>query len=195
MAYEHDVQHPNSKIKLLMRGSLGSDPFPPRESLRDNEWQELISIPTNASFISAQISRMGGTKRLNTSTTIRLRMANPKSTTDLEWELVVYISFEHAHIWGLTQNNPYGITFLQNKSIFRGPWIRKIETLTIGFPEPLHFQGVERDEEGLSHHGLCLDVYNTDLNVEKIYANVIYSGYLERDPEGTGAGGGELDFP
>lgn len=80
---------------------------------------ELITLRGPGTFISAQISKQGGTNDL---TFVSL---------DIDGKNVVSLSMAAAENWGLTANNPYGLALLKSKV--------GIETLTIGYPFPLNF--------------------------------------------------------
>jgi hypothetical protein len=80
---------------------------------------ELVTLKGPGTFVSAEISKQGGTNDL---TFIIL---------DIDGKNVVNLSVAAAKNWGLTQNNPYGLVLLESEA--------GIKTLTIGYPFPLNF--------------------------------------------------------
>jgi len=81
---------------------------------------ELVSLKGPGTFVSAQITKQGGTNDL---TFVNL---------DIDGKNVVNVSIAALKNWGLTQNNPYGLVLLQSTG--------DLKTFTIGFPYPLHFK-------------------------------------------------------
>ncbi|MEE9355145.1 MAG: hypothetical protein V3U75_06100 [Methylococcaceae bacterium] len=81
---------------------------------------ELIFLKGRGKFISAQISKQGGTNDL---TFVIL---------DIDGKNVVNISIAALKNIGLAENNPYGLVLLQSKG--------NPKTFTIGFSTPLIFR-------------------------------------------------------
>jgi hypothetical protein len=80
---------------------------------------ELVTLKGPGTFISAEISKQGGTNDL---TFIIL---------DIDGKNVVDLSVAALKNLGLTQDNPYGLVLLESEA--------GIKTLTIGYPFPLNF--------------------------------------------------------
>lgn len=80
---------------------------------------KLVTLKGPGKFISAEISKQGGTNDL---TFVIL---------DIDGNNVVNLSVAAARNWGLTQHNSYGLVLLESAA--------GIKTLTIGFPYPLQF--------------------------------------------------------
>jgi hypothetical protein len=111
------------KVKVGVDTCLNGICFPERtEGLKapapKGEY-ELVTIKGPGTFISAEISKQGGT---NDITFISL---------DIDGKNVVNLSVAAAANWGLTQDNPYGLVLLKSAA--------GIKTLTIGYPFPLNF--------------------------------------------------------
>lgn len=102
----------------------------------------LVSLEGPGVFLGAQITKQGGT---NGITFVIL---------DIDGRNVTNISFAAAKNAGLTQQNPYGLVYLDS-----GP----LETLTVGFPSPLHFDST-----------LELRVTVDEDDVVQILANIIH---------------------
>ncbi len=173
----HGVEFPKRfwNLKLKTTGD------PDKKIIRD-KWEMYIRLNGSGSFISAQISKKSvgaDTTDSNKYIVIRLR---------LDDQIIVQQSFKTTRKMGLTQNNPYGITVLEGESSGDEESKKEIDTLTIGFAEPLYFR-----------HNLFLDLWVTDDAVEKIFTSVIsgFSGTMASgfDGEGGGGGGGEPMFP
>jgi hypothetical protein len=81
---------------------------------------ELVTLKGPGTFVSAQITKQGGTNDL---TFIIL---------DLDGKNIVDYSMIAAENAGLTQANPYGIVCLKSAA--------GLKTLTIGYPYPLSFE-------------------------------------------------------
>lgn len=81
---------------------------------------ELIFLEGRGKFVSAQITKQGGTNDL---TFVKL---------DIDGRNVVNISIAALRNIGLTENNPYGLVLLQSKG--------DPKTFTIGFSTPLIFR-------------------------------------------------------
>lgn len=142
-------------------------------SIDDNSssaWLNLFTpIVAEGSFISARVTRVGGTNSRNDLTTIRLRLSD---------ETAVKMSFEHALYMGLTHNNPYGVMITSRKKKHKCGL--RVETLTFGFPQPLYFET-----------SLMLQAHISDRSVERIFAEVIYNS--SDDPGDTEAGSGRIE--
>ena len=80
---------------------------------------ELVTLKGPGTFVSAEISKQGGTNDL---TFIIL---------DIDGKNVVNLSVAALKNLGLTQDNPYGLVLLESEA--------GIKTLTIGYPFPLNF--------------------------------------------------------
>jgi hypothetical protein len=102
----------------------------------------LVDLKGPGLFIAAAITKQGGSNDL---TFVIL---------DLDGKNVTNLSFAAAKNAGLTQQNPYGIACLQSD---------KLQTLTVGYPLPLHF-----DRE------LKLSVKVNEDGVVQILGNVIH---------------------
>lgn len=102
----------------------------------------LVDLKGPGLFIAAAITKQGGSNDL---TFVIL---------DLDGKNVTNLSFAAAKNAGLTQQNPYGIVCLQSD---------KLQTLTVGYPVPLHF-----DRE------LKLSVKVNEDGVVQILGNVIH---------------------
>ncbi|MFQ5649323.1 MAG: hypothetical protein ACE5IY_05220 [bacterium] len=122
--------------------------------------------PINSTFISAQVSKLGGDGH---NTTIILA---------IDGRVVFRESFKTVETLGLKKrNNPYGVVFHKGK--------KGVRTLTIGFSVPLFF---------LSKLELYAKVEEDD--VSKIVSNVIWGTEGSGDGEPpNGPGGGEDPFP
>jgi hypothetical protein len=103
---------------------------------------KLVSLKGPGLFLAAEITKQGGSNDL---TFVIL---------DIDGRNVTNLSYAAARNAGLTQQNPYGIVYLQAD---------KLETLTVGFPSPLRF---ERE--------LNLSVKVNEDGVVQILANVIH---------------------
>lgn len=95
---------------------------------------ELIVLQGPGTFLSAEISKQGGTNDL---TFIML---------EIDGKNVVNLSVAAAKNWGLTHDNPYGLVLVKSTG--------EIKTLTIGFSCPLQFNSdlklkVDVQEEGV----------------------------------------------
>ena len=81
---------------------------------------DLVTLKGPGTFISAEISKQGGTNDL---TFVIL---------DIDGKNVVNISVAAARNVGLTQDNPFGLVLLNPTA--------EVKTLTIGYSTPLQFQ-------------------------------------------------------
>ena len=102
----------------------------------------LVSLKGPGVFLGAQVTKQGGT---NGITFVIL---------DIDGRKVTNYSFAAAKNAGLTQQNPYGLVYLDS-----GP----LETVTVGFPSPLRFEST-----------LELKVTVNEEDVVQILANVIH---------------------
>jgi len=102
----------------------------------------LVSLKGPGVFLGAQVTKQGGT---NGITFVIL---------DIDGRNVTNYSFAAAKNAGLTQQNPYGLVYLDS-----GP----LETVTVGFPSPLRFESI-----------LELKVTVNEEDVVQILANVIH---------------------
>ena len=102
----------------------------------------LVSLEGPGVFLGAQVTKQGGTNGLTFV------------TMDIDGRNVTNYSFAAAKNAGLTQQNPYGLVFLDS-----GP----LETVTVGFPSPLRFKSA-----------LELKVTVKEEDVVQIVANVIH---------------------
>lgn len=102
----------------------------------------LVSLKGPGLFLAAEVVKQGGSNDL---TFVIL---------DIDGRNVTNLSYAAARNSGLTQQNPYGIVYLQAD---------KLETITIGYPSPLRF---ERE--------LNLSVKVNEDGVVQILANVIH---------------------
>jgi hypothetical protein len=102
----------------------------------------LVSLEGPGVFLGAMVTKQGGTNGL---TFVIL---------DVDGRNVTNYSFAAAKNAGLTQQNPYGLVFLDS-----GP----LETVTVGFPSPLRFEEV-----------LELKVTVKEDDIAQIVANVIH---------------------
>lgn len=102
----------------------------------------LVSLEGPGVFLGAQVTKQGGTNGLTFV------------IMDIDGRNVTNYSFAAAKNAGLTQQNPYGLVFLDS-----GP----LETVTVGFPSPLSFKSA-----------LELRVTVDEEDVVQIVANVIH---------------------
>jgi hypothetical protein len=102
----------------------------------------LVSLEGPGVFLGAQVTKQGGASGL---TFVIL---------DIDGRNVTNYSFAAAKNAGLTQQNPYGLVFLDS-----GP----LETVTVGWPSPLRFKSA-----------LELKVTVKEADVVQIVANVIH---------------------
>lgn len=102
----------------------------------------LVSLEGPGVFLGAEVTKQGGASGL---TFVIL---------DIDGRNVTNISFAAAKNAGLTQQNPYGLVFLDS-----GP----LETVTVGWPSPLRFE-----------QALELKVTVNEEDVVQILANVIH---------------------
>jgi len=102
----------------------------------------LVSLEGPGVFLGAQVTKQGGPSGL---TFVIL---------DIDSRNVTNYSFAAAKNAGLTQQNPYGLVYLDS-----GP----LETVTVGFPSPLRFAS-----------SLQLKVTVNEPDVVQILANVIH---------------------
>jgi hypothetical protein len=103
---------------------------------------QLIRIEGPGVFVSAAVGKQGGAVG---ATFVNL---------DLDGRNVVSTSYGAARNYGLTQQNPYGVAFLDGG---------EVTTLAIGFMSPLVFQSE-----------LVLTVFVEEDDVVQILANVIH---------------------
>jgi hypothetical protein len=102
----------------------------------------LVSLKGPGLFLAAEVVKQGGSTDL---TFVSL---------DIDGRNVTSLSYAAARNSGLTQQNPYGVVFLQADNL---------QNLTIGYPSPLRF-----DQE------LNLSVKVSEDGVVQILANVIH---------------------
>lgn len=102
----------------------------------------LVGLEGPGVFLGAEVTKQGGASGL---TFVIL---------DIDGRNVTNISFAAAKNAGLTQQNPYGLVFLDS-----GP----LETVTVGWPSPLRFE-----------QALELKVTVNEEDVVQILANVIH---------------------
>lgn len=102
----------------------------------------LVSLEGPGVFLGAQVTKQGGATGL---TFVIL---------DIDGRNVTNYSFVAAKNAGLTQQNPYGLVFLDSGVL---------ETVTVGWPSPLRFESA-----------LELKVTVNEENVNQILANVIH---------------------
>lgn len=102
----------------------------------------LVSLEGPGVFLGAEVTKQGGASGL---TFVIL---------DIDGRNVTNLSFAAAKNAGLTQQNPYGLVFLDS-----GP----LETVTVGWPSPLRFK-----------RALELKVTVNEDDVVQILANVIH---------------------
>ena len=102
----------------------------------------LVELKGPGLFVAAAITKQGGANDL---TFVSL---------DLDGKNVTNLSFAAAKNAGLTQQNPYGIVCLQSD---------RLQTFTVGFPLPLHFD-----------RKLKLSVIVNEDGVVQILSNVIH---------------------
>ena len=102
----------------------------------------LVQLKGPGVFVCAQVTRQNDPVGLSFV------------SLDLDGRNVVSLSFEAAKNLGLTQSNPYGLVLLEESSI---------DTLTIGYPLPLHFE-----------KELILRVTVREMGIAQVVANVIH---------------------
>jgi len=140
-----------------------------------NNWQHVIRIPGPGMFISALVSKSGGSGASPNGpikTSVRLI---------IDREEVVLRSFELADWLGIARHNYSGVTYFQGEQIGEESFI---ETLALGFPQRLLF----RQE-------LVLSVKVDDPKVEKVFFVITHTKEDIGVDEGGPGGDSEPTYP
>lgn len=156
-------EKPASRTKLLGRTEATGV-----IEIKPDNWHEILIVSGPGSFISAIVSKKGGTSSdLSKQTLVRLR---------LDGKEVLLKSFEVARAMGLSGQNYSGVAWFDGTD--------NVETLVLGYSQPLYFGRV-----------LKLDVKVDDPGVDKVLVSVTFTKKDTGDDEGTGGGNGQPDFP
>lgn len=160
---------PISKTIVIGHDGTGGD-------IIRNNWQDVIIADGPGTFISAIVSKKGGSNRPandTLKTTVRLT---------LDRKEILMKSFEVARAMGLSEQNYSGVVRLTPDTAMAGEG--DIETLVLGYSEELYF--TER---------LILSVIVDDPLVEKVLLSVTFTKKDTGDDEHMGGGDHEPRFP
>lgn len=158
---------------VKVRGEIVGEPGT-NGLIKWSEWDSVLVIPGPGSFISAVVSRNGGTSNRTDQTTVRL---------SLDHKDIALKSFEVARAMGLSQQNYSGIVWLDGEDA--------VETLVLGYTQPLYF------EEILLVSVLVDSTIDDvgDNRVKKLLVSLTYTKKHTGDDDHMGGGDHQPRFP